>query len=251
MPDGTAAGARCHGHRTLQHERYSASRGSRACGLASRGRRLRQAASELVAGLRGRVLEVGAGDGRKLRPLRRGGPLRCSPVEPEAYLRELARTAAAAAAAPVTVIDGDAEVLAARGRQLRCGRQLACAVLGDRPADPRSPSCTAYWRPAASCASSSTSSPSKSFCQGRSGQSSTIRACGRTSAGAATWRATPWGAIAAAGFAVERIRRFTSGPGAASGCRSCSAWRGASSRVVGPSVVRPPLAGDAILYQWQ
>jgi len=64
--------------------------------------------SELLAGLRGRVLEVGAGDGRNFRYY----PDEVSEViavEPEPYLRRLAGEAAQRAAVPVTVAHGVAE----------------------------------------------------------------------------------------------------------------------------------------------
>jgi SAM-dependent methyltransferase len=66
--------------------------------------------SELLAGLRGRVLEVGAGDGRNFAHY----PPAVSEVlavEPEPYLRRLASDAARGAPVPVTVVDGVAELL--------------------------------------------------------------------------------------------------------------------------------------------
>jgi SAM-dependent methyltransferase len=67
--------------------------------------------SELLTGLRGRVIEVGAGDGRNFAHY----PPEVSEViavEPEAYLRRLASVAAHAAEIPVAVVDGTAELLA-------------------------------------------------------------------------------------------------------------------------------------------
>ncbi len=66
--------------------------------------------SELLAGLRGRVLEVGAGDGRNFAHY----PSDVSEVlaiEPEPYLRRLACDAARAAPVTVKVVDGTAELL--------------------------------------------------------------------------------------------------------------------------------------------
>jgi SAM-dependent methyltransferase len=66
--------------------------------------------SEMLAGLTGQVLEVGAGDGRNFRHY----PATVSAVlaiEPEPYLRRLASDAAAAMPTSITVIDGTAELL--------------------------------------------------------------------------------------------------------------------------------------------
>ena len=65
---------------------------------------------ELLAGLAGRVVEVGAGNGLNLRHY----PASVSEVvavEPEPYLRARLREAAARAPAPVRVVDGLAEAL--------------------------------------------------------------------------------------------------------------------------------------------
>jgi ubiquinone/menaquinone biosynthesis C-methylase UbiE len=62
---------------------------------------------DLVAGLRGRVIEVGAGTGAGFRHY----PPEVTElvaVEPEPYLRELAQRAARAVPVPVTVVAGDA-----------------------------------------------------------------------------------------------------------------------------------------------
>jgi ubiquinone/menaquinone biosynthesis C-methylase UbiE len=67
--------------------------------------------TELLAGLGGRVLEVGAGDGRNFAHY----PPEVSEVlavEPEPYLRHLASAAARSAPVLVTVVDGMAEGLA-------------------------------------------------------------------------------------------------------------------------------------------
>lgn len=66
----------------------------------------------LLAGLRGRVIDIGAGDGRNFAHY----PDTVSEVvavEPEAYLRDRAVDAARHAAVPVTVVDGLAEALPA------------------------------------------------------------------------------------------------------------------------------------------
>jgi AhpD family alkylhydroperoxidase len=66
--------------------------------------------SELLAGLSGRVLEVGAGDGRNFAHYPRG-VAEVLAVEPEPYLRRLASRAAREAHVQITVVDGTAESL--------------------------------------------------------------------------------------------------------------------------------------------
>jgi ubiquinone/menaquinone biosynthesis C-methylase UbiE len=68
----------------------------------------RRERTELLAGLRGRVLEVGAGDGRNF-SYYPTGVTEVLAIEPEPYLRDLASTAAERAPVPVTVTDGVAE----------------------------------------------------------------------------------------------------------------------------------------------
>lgn len=68
--------------------------------------------TELLAGLSGRVIEVGAGDGRNFRHY----PAEVTEVlaiEPEPYLRRLAGRSAEGVPAPITVLDGTAEALPA------------------------------------------------------------------------------------------------------------------------------------------
>ncbi|MFC0003730.1 class I SAM-dependent methyltransferase [Micromonospora siamensis] len=64
----------------------------------------------LVAGLRGRVVEVGAGNGRMF-PHYPSAVTDVLAVEPEPRLRAAATTAAATAPVPVTVVDGVADAL--------------------------------------------------------------------------------------------------------------------------------------------
>lgn len=66
--------------------------------------------SELLAGLSGRVLEVGAGDGRNFAHYPQG-VTEVLAVEPEPYLRRLAYRAALEAPVQITVVDGTAESL--------------------------------------------------------------------------------------------------------------------------------------------
>jgi SAM-dependent methyltransferase len=68
--------------------------------------------AELLAGLTGRVIEVGAGNGLNFAHYP-AGVSGIVAVEPEPYLRDLALAAARGAAVPVEVIDGVAERLPA------------------------------------------------------------------------------------------------------------------------------------------
>lgn len=66
----------------------------------------------LLAGLRGRVIEVGAGHGLNF-PYYPEGVTQVTAVEPEPHLRDLARDTASRAPVPVEVSAGTAEALAA------------------------------------------------------------------------------------------------------------------------------------------
>ena len=72
--------------------------------------------SELLQGLAGRVLEVGAGDGRNFALYPRD-VVEVVAIEPEPYLREQAVDAARRAATTVTVLDA-CRGAAAHGQQL-------------------------------------------------------------------------------------------------------------------------------------
>ena len=167
--------------------------------------------SELLAGLRGRVLEVGAGDGRNFAHY----PSDVSEVlavEPEPYLRRLASHAARAAPVQVTVIDGTAE---------RCPTRTAPSI----PSSARSSCARSSTRTTAlaelhrvpharraSCASSSTSSPNGVLAKAVQAGLDGSGIWPHLGAGCHLARDTV-GAIAAAGFTVEQVRRFGSGPG--------------------------------------
>jgi len=66
---------------------------------------------ELLAGLSGRAIEVGAGNGMNFRH-NQPAVHEVVAVEPESYLREHARVAASTAPVPITVIEGTADALA-------------------------------------------------------------------------------------------------------------------------------------------
>ncbi|HSZ40792.1 MAG TPA: class I SAM-dependent methyltransferase [Trebonia sp.] len=82
------------------------------CGARNEERGGREARIELLAGLSGRVLEVGAGTGLNF-PHYPASVREVVAVEPEPYLREHATRTAAAAPVPVTVTDGTAAELPA------------------------------------------------------------------------------------------------------------------------------------------
>ena len=67
---------------------------------------------ELLAGLQGRVIEIGAGNGLNFR-FYPDTVTEVVAVEPEGYLRERARERASECAAPVTLVDGLADALIA------------------------------------------------------------------------------------------------------------------------------------------
>ncbi len=84
----------------------------------------------LAAGLTGRVLELGAGNGGNFKHYP-AGVVEVLAIEPEPYLREKALAAAAAAPVPVTVVDGTAEHLPAEDASFDAA--VACLVLCSVP----------------------------------------------------------------------------------------------------------------------
>jgi SAM-dependent methyltransferase len=166
--------------------------------------------SELLAGLRGRVLEVGAGDGRNFAHY----PPEVSEVlaiEPEPYLRRLAGAAARATQVSIEVIEGMAELLAVEDATFdsAVSSLVLCSVSDQRVA-------------LAELHRILMPGGELRFFEHVVAE----RILGRTVQagldGSGVWphlgagchlsRDTV-GAIGAAGFTVERIRRFTSGPG--------------------------------------
>ena len=91
---------------------------------------LRAYRDELLAGLSGRVVEVGAGSGANF-PHYPPEVTEVVAVEPEAYLRDQAVTAAAGTAVNVTVLDGIADALPLADAS--CDAAVACLVLCSVP----------------------------------------------------------------------------------------------------------------------
>jgi SAM-dependent methyltransferase len=75
---------------------------------------------ELLAGLRGSVIEVGAGNGLNF-PYYPATVTRVLAVEPEPYLRERAEEAARGAPVPIEVVDGVADALPAGDGEFDAG----------------------------------------------------------------------------------------------------------------------------------
>lgn len=91
---------------------------------------LRAYRDELLAGLSGRVVEVGAGSGANF-PHYPPTVTEVVAVEPEAYLREQAVAAAPQAPVAVTVLDGIADALPLEDAS--CDAAVACLVLCSVP----------------------------------------------------------------------------------------------------------------------
>lgn len=85
---------------------------------------------ELLAGLRGRVLELGAGSGANF-PHYPPEVSEVVAVEPEPYLREQARAAAAKVHVSITLLDGVADELPLQDAS--CDAAVACLVLCSVP----------------------------------------------------------------------------------------------------------------------
>jgi ubiquinone/menaquinone biosynthesis C-methylase UbiE len=91
---------------------------------------MRERRVELVRGLHGRVVELGAGAGSNF-PHYPATVTEVVGVHPEPYLRARAREAAARASVPVTVVDGIADALPLEDRS--CDAAVACLVLCSVP----------------------------------------------------------------------------------------------------------------------
>jgi ubiquinone/menaquinone biosynthesis C-methylase UbiE len=87
---------------------------------------IRRHRDELLAGLSGRVIELGAGAGSNFAHYPTAVE-QVVAVEPEPYLRERARAAAASANVPIEILDGVADRLPAANRSFDAA--VACLVL--------------------------------------------------------------------------------------------------------------------------
>jgi len=88
---------------------------------------------ELLAGLTGRVVEIGAGNGLNFRHYP-ATVAEVVAVEPEPYLRELAVAAAAETGIPIQVVDGTAEALPAADAAFDAGvASLVLCSVYDQP----------------------------------------------------------------------------------------------------------------------
>jgi ubiquinone/menaquinone biosynthesis C-methylase UbiE len=87
---------------------------------------IRRHRDELLTGLAGRVIELGAGTGSNF-PHYPSTVAEVIAVEPEPYLREQAQAAAREAAIPITVLDGVADALPAEDEGFDAA--VACLVL--------------------------------------------------------------------------------------------------------------------------
>jgi ubiquinone/menaquinone biosynthesis C-methylase UbiE len=167
--------------------------------------------SELLAGLRGRVLEVGAGDGRNFAHY----PPEVSEViavEPEPYLRRLASVAARSAEIHVAVVDGTAELLAHEDGSFDAAVSslVLCSVTDQGPA-------------LAELHRVLVPGGELRFFEHIIAERGVGRTVQRTLDDSGVWPHFGAGchlardtvaAIVSADFTLERMRRFTSGPGA-------------------------------------
>jgi len=166
--------------------------------------------AELLGGLGGRVLEVGAGDGRNFAHYP-PGVAEVIAVEPEPYLRRLASEAALMAPVPITVLDGTAEVLPMQDAS--CDAVVSSLVL-----------CSVSDQHTALAELHRVLMPGGElrFFEHVIAEQSLGKAVQAGLDGSGIWPQLGAGchltrdtvaAIADTGFALEHIRRFTSGPG--------------------------------------
>jgi len=166
--------------------------------------------SELLAGLSGRVIEVGAGDGRNFRHYPEGVS-EVLAIEPEPYLRRLAAAAAERVPTPIRVIDGTAELLPAADGEFGSvvSSLVLCSVshqgraLGELHRVLGEGGELRFFEHVAA---------ERSLGRAVQGGLDRTGIWPRLSGGCHLCRDT-LAAITAGGFTVERLRRFSSGPG--------------------------------------
>ena len=174
---------------------------------------------ELLAGLCGRVIEVGAGNGMNFRhyPVTRDEVVA---VEPEGYLRHLADHAARDAPVPVSMRAGLAENLPLKDGEFDAGvaSLVLCSVAEQTPALAE---LRRVLKPGVSCASSSTCAP-RPRARPASRLRSIASACSRSSPAAVTARGRPWRRSS------PRASRSSACAGSSSGRHGCSPTRSCS-----------------------
>lgn len=167
---------------------------------------------ELLAGATGTVVEIGAGSGLGF-PFYPSTVTSVLAVEPEPYLRERARQAATQAPVPVAVVDGTAAAIPAPDASADVA--VACLVLCSVPDQAAAlAELRRVLRPGGELR----------FYEHVVAESPPAAALQRALDRSGVWPAVGAGchlardtgaAIRAAGFAVERTRRFLAGPGPA------------------------------------
>jgi hypothetical protein len=112
---------------------------------------IRHHRDELLAGLSGRVIEIGAGTGSNFAHY----PVdEVVAIEPEPYLRKQAQAAAARAEVRIDVLDGVADSPPTTARSTPLSHVWSCAPCPTRQA--RSPNCDGCFALVGSCASTNT-----------------------------------------------------------------------------------------------
>jgi ubiquinone/menaquinone biosynthesis C-methylase UbiE len=166
--------------------------------------------SELLRGLRGRVIELGAGDGRNFAHYP-AAVTEVVAIEPEGYLRRLASAAARASRVRITVIEGSAErlELADGAFDAAVSSLVLCSVPDQSTALAELHRVLVPGGELRFFEHVVAEQPIGKALQSKLDQSGLWPHLG----GGCHLARDTVSAIAASGFEVERMRRFTSGPG--------------------------------------